>query len=827
MDDSNDDGNAIPNRIVSTLGGLWKSATDSVFRRVEELNPQRDSQLVERQPAADSSAVAFYFESDTIEAAAAAANHVQRFLTGGTASAFRPELLDGDIGVLFYVLAPNFIADFGREPYDLPDYPFPRTTLHVIPDCENCPDSNAWQFVDMDDSANGMMDESALVENVVTDAIVRANRNGISSNVQSAGLKWRQTPSAVAFYVDALLRDIPADVAAEYPREYVLAVKAARYSRDRASRELPAFKALEVTPKQWKSIPLLDMDSNAAIGCPMPGHVTNFVRSFVDGGPVRIEVARRNAERLAPSKPSRPTALQRRADVDAIQFLREGLTSEPSELELLFDFSHSIAPSFLNVGPKDDSARAKWLRFVPNDSAKFDAACHAYRMERLRPIPDAEGRWTTVSAEETLRFSAASYLRLNYPKARQNRRTLQAFVAEAAIQLRIGSPLTQLAHDFEMDSSPYFLGFNGSDGLANVAELTTGHVRPMRRSDFVMKYCAATPSDILSTTFVEFLESITTELHGDTNGELPTARRTVLGDFIVDAAIGRNPKVYFMILQGIRANGKTQFFRILERALGDYAGRFNDRLFADNEHLTQLNGLRGLRFAYLDDLRGSTTLNCSLIRQLTGGGRTKSRAMNENYGNDWLFTASMALATNPTPRLDRPNQADGRRLIRLILPRQFRQDDAMQARLDSCAGDVLRFIIDNAPAHIERLNAGGEALRVSPCLKSESADWILESAPILQWILENVEPGERDGPRKDVLAIREVQQQYRDSRRESGDNDFDVNITAKSVLAALGEAWPEGSVWHRFQPSCNGKRIPSIVGLRFVHGVGDFDSLPT
>lgn len=818
MDDSNSLNNPNPNRITATLGGLWKSVSDSIFRPVDELDCQLDLKLVERQPAADSSAVALFFEADTPEAAQAAAAFVRRFLVGGNESAFCPELMAGDTGVLFYVLAPNFIADFGRESYELLNYPFPGTTLHIYPDCEDCPDTTAWKFLGADDfSANLMVDESALVENVITDFIVRTNKKGMAPNIRAAPMAWRRTPGIMATYVDALLRDIPAEAAAENRREYVLAVKSARYSLDRARFELPAFKALAVTASEWKSTPLLDVDANAAAACPMPGHATTFLRSFVDEGIRRIELARITTEQLFPKKHSERTELQRRADLTATDFLRQNLPDAPSELELLFDFTNSIAPHFLNVSRSTKPADAKWIRFVPNNADAFERERMAFSMDKSRPMPDAEGQWTTNNAEETLRFYAASYIERHYGEKRQHtRRTLQSFVSEAAIQLRVGSPFTRLAPDFELDSNPYLLGIIGADNLAQVAELTTGRTRPMRRSDFILRYCGVTPSNSISPTFVQFLESITTESGGDTNAPIPTARRQVLADFIIDAAIGRNPKVYFLILQGIRANGKTQYFRIIERALGEYAGRFNDRIFSDTEHLTQLHGLRGLRFAYLDDLRGSTTLNCSLIRQLTGGGKTKSRGMNENYAADWNFTASMAVATNPTPRLDRPNQADGRRLIRLILPRQFRQDDAMQARLDNCAADALRFIIDNAPAHIQRINSGGEAVRVAPCLKSESADWILESAPILQWLLDNLEKGEQNGASRDVLSIRDIQQRYRESRAESGDNDYDVSVTAKSVLAALGEAWPEGTVWSRYTPNYNGKRIPSIVGLRFV-----------
>jgi len=189
---------------------------------------------------------------------------------------------------------------------------------------------------------------------------------------------------------------------------------------------------------------------------------------------------------------------------------------------------------------------------------------------------------------------------------------------------------------------------------------------------------------------------------------------------------------------GFGANGKTTFLQAISHAMGTYAGKAAADLVTaspHDRHPTEIMDLRALRLVVVDELRGAVSLDEAKLKRLTGGGRTKARAMGKDFvefANTWQLW--MDGNARPTVR----GQDDGIwRRLRLVPWRHHvaepDRDLALPTRLEAQADAILSWAVEGCVAYLRdglppcaAIDAGTRAYRVEQDVVGQWLDDVAE-----------------------------------------------------------------------------------------------------
>lgn len=129
-----------------------------------------------------------------------------------------------------------------------------------------------------------------------------------------------------------------------------------------------------------------------------------------------------------------------------------------------------------------------------------------------------------------------------------------------------------------------------------------------------------------------------------------------------------------MILQGDGANGKSAFLMV-QVPLGDYATPMAERLVHSlpSHHPTELTDLKGVRFAFLEELPAGP-LNSRRIKAMLGTAKMKARKIGQD-SMTWDATHSLIITTNPKPQVAERDHGTWRRLAMVVFPKTFVVED--------------------------------------------------------------------------------------------------------------------------------------------------------
>lgn len=136
----------------------------------------------------------------------------------------------------------------------------------------------------------------------------------------------------------------------------------------------------------------------------------------------------------------------------------------------------------------------------------------------------------------------------------------------------------------------------------------------------------------------------------------------------------------FFIMTGAGANGKSTLIRLLNLALGDYAGEVNITLFTHprppaNAPTPELIQCKGKRFIACSEPNAKDSLNLGTIKWLSGGDRITAAAKHENNQSFYLQATFFCL-TNDVPPINASINDFGtwRRLLPLCFNSRFVQN---------------------------------------------------------------------------------------------------------------------------------------------------------
>jgi putative DNA primase/helicase len=289
-------------------------------------------------------------------------------------------------------------------------------------------------------------------------------------------------------------------------------------------------------------------------------------------------------------------------------------------------------------------------------------------------------------ARETVKAMYAEAAQLGEPKARkalaswamqsESRGKLEAMIALAQAELPL--PLT---HE-QFDTDPW--AFNCANGTI---DLRTGTLRPHRCEDLLMKQ-SLVPYDpqAFCPRWVQFLHEI---MAGDK--ELVSYIQRAVGSSLT--ADVRDQCLFF--LHGGGSNGKSVLLLTILSLMADYGMQSIPELLMvrhNEQHPTERADLFGKRFVATVEVESGKALAETLVKQLTGGDRIRTRRMREDF---WEFapTHKLWFAANHKPVVRGTDHAIWRRIKLIPFRVQFvddPQDEKTQRKKDPLLLDRLR-----------------------------------------------------------------------------------------------------------------------------------------
>lgn len=319
----------------------------------------------------------------------------------------------------------------------------------------------------------------------------------------------------------------------------------------------------------------------------------------------------------------------------------------------------------------------------------------------------------------------------------------------------------------DLDADPFAL-----NTPAGIVDLRTGVLRPSDPAALCTKVTAVGPSDDGAELWNSFLATICC---GD--ADLAAYLQTVAGM----AALGQVFTETLLLATGDGGNGKSTFFNVLARVLGDYSTSVRPALLltGNANNGAELAALRGVRLALAAETEEGQRLDGAAVKGLVSTDRV---AANPKYKDPFSFTPShtLVLYTNFLPRVGSSDRGTWSRLT--VLPFNAHLRDTAGERKDyaeilftQAGGAVLAWMIEGA----RRFIANGYKLTPPTVVREALAEYQKSNDWLGAFMEECCELGENY-----AVNSKELYQRYTAYCQVSGDYRRDSRDFANAMKSA-------------------------------------------
>lgn len=282
----------------------------------------------------------------------------------------------------------------------------------------------------------------------------------------------------------------------------------------------------------------------------------------------------------------------------------------------------------------------------------------------------------------------------------------------------------------KLDKDPYLLNCPGG-----TIDIKTGIMKKHDPLDYCTKCTTVNPSADGTGKFNAFLEQLT-----DKDKEEQEYLQIVCGMCL----IGEVRQEKMIIAYGKGGNGKTTFFNLISKVLGDYAGTISPEVLIQkgkaNECYEKAD-LRGRRLVVAAELNEGVLMNTAVMKHLTSTDTIKARQI---YKEPIEFKPSHTLImhTNHRPKVDTTDSGTWDRIAVVPFTHRFRgqkgeRKNYAEELYKECGGAVLQWMIDGAKRFIE----SGYQLKEPECVKNAVCEYRAENDYIQQFIADKCEIG--------------------------------------------------------------------------------------
>lgn len=291
-------------------------------------------------------------------------------------------------------------------------------------------------------------------------------------------------------------------------------------------------------------------------------------------------------------------------------------------------------------------------------------------------------------------------------KAEAIRKKILSFRASSKIKATLteSRTMTQIRSE-DLDADGYLLNTPGG-----TVDLRTCQIRPHDPEDYCTKITAVAPDQKGLETWEAFLDRLTV-------GDRDLAR--YLQEVAGICAIGEVKREELIIATGSGGNGKSTFFNLLARVLGDYSGGLSAEVLTTScqkNKSPEYAELRGCRIVVAEELDEGMRLDTSIMKKLCSTDPIKAE---KKYKDPFSFIPShhIILCTNHLPKVGTTDSGTWDRLVVVPFNARFRGEDGevkdyASVLLKECGGAVLSWIIQGA----QRVILQGHMIRQPQCV---------------------------------------------------------------------------------------------------------------
>ena len=274
----------------------------------------------------------------------------------------------------------------------------------------------------------------------------------------------------------------------------------------------------------------------------------------------------------------------------------------------------------------------------------------------------------------------------------------RAHVLNSRNTLRINAVLTELKPMVEIDISK----FDENGLLLNTPygtiELDKAEIRENDSEDYCTKTTGCVLSDENYDLFLDFIDTITCG-----NNELAKYLQLIAGMFAVGEVYCEN----LVIAYGSGRNGKSTFFNLLSKVLGDYSGCISAETLTTNcrkNKSPEYAELKGKRLVIAAELEEGVRLDTAIVKKICS---TDLIYAEKKYKAPFSFKPShtVVLFTNHLPNVGTTDTGTWRRLIVIPFNAVIEKNDDIKNYADylfkEAGGAVLNWIVSGAYKFIQ------------------------------------------------------------------------------------------------------------------------------
>lgn len=313
--------------------------------------------------------------------------------------------------------------------------------------------------------------------------------------------------------------------------------------------------------------------------------------------------------------------------------------------KLMFDkvrYSHSTNYLYYNGKVwKEDDLKVQGLAQQLTRNQLREARLELKMAQAKEDIASVKGNSSEIEDAKNQVKLAEKYR--NFVLSSQHTQRISGLLKEA-------HPMLQIDYDI-LDNDGFKL--NTPSGTV---DLKTKEIKQHDYKDYCTKITALGPSDKGADIFKSFLDVITCE-----DDELIEYLQYIAGMI----AVGKVFCEHLIIAYGCGRNGKSTFFNLISKVLGDYSGCLSSEILTSNSRKNksfEYAELRGKRLVISAELEQDTNLDTSVVKKLCS---TDPIQAEKKYKAPFSFIPShtVVLYTNHLPKVGALDNGTWRRLV--------------------------------------------------------------------------------------------------------------------------------------------------------------------